>query len=167
MAHRMVYTRSETVTADAQWELDPIDLSHADELHLEVLLTGNAGALAGDTLNVRLQSRTNANKWTDRIAIRQLIGTMTSGEYTQSVNQKFGTFSDSEETDETSGSTGAARLTAGTVRNGPFPGVYRPAATGAGATNMPGAGWRVDLDITSASAPSFPVTISVYADTAD
>jgi hypothetical protein len=161
MPNRRVWTKSGTITADAQWELDPLDYSRADEITLEVVLTGNAGADANDKLNVRLQSRTQANKWTDRIALDQLTGAMLAGEVREGVLQKFGTLSDSEEQGEPSGSTGGSRLTAGTVKNGSFPGRYRNSGVGTET------GWRVDLDITDATDPSFPITLNVYADTPD
>lgn len=161
MPNALVFTKSGTITADTQWELPALDLSRADAISMEAILTANAGASVSDTLNIRLQSRRQTNKWNDRIALRQLTGDMTSGELTDGVLQKFGTFSDSEETGEPSGSTGASRLTAATVRNGAFPGRYRNAGVGTETA------WRVDFDATVVGALSFPVTVNIYADTAD
>lgn len=160
MAHRLVFSYSGTLTADTQVELDPVDLSNADEIHLETILTGAAGQTSSDKLNVRLQSRTQANRWCDRVALAHFDGGMSAGELKEATLQKFGTFSDSEETDEPSGSSGGSRLTAGSVRNGPFPGRYRNPGVGTESA------WRVDLDLTFVGAASFPITVNVYTDSA-
>lgn len=154
----IVFSRSGTVTADTQWDFDKIDLSPFRRLTVEVKLTANAAAAAGDTLNVYLQERKQGNAWSDRAALVQLIGTMLSGEVRQLNLSAEGPLSDTEESYEPSGSTGGSRLTAGLVINGPFAPNYRDFGVGMATA------WRFDLDITNVTGPSFPLKITVYGD---
>lgn len=138
-----------TGTQTINEELSKLDLSNCVSILMEVILT-KALTDAGDTLNVYLQSRGRARVWNDRIAAAQLLGNMTVSESAPEVReyqlQQLGTLSDTEEAQEPSGSAGGSRLTAGTVRNGPFPGKYVDAA------GAPGASWRVQFDVTDADA---------------
>lgn len=160
MALKRIGGYSGTVTEDAQVELDAIDVSGFDEIYATIEITGAPGADGTDTLDVYLQSRSQANVWADRIAFDQLTGAMSEGELREATLQKFGTFSDGEEQGEPSGSTGGSRLTAGTVRNGAFPGRYRNPGVGTETA------WRLDFQVTSGNAASFPVEVTIYGDTA-
>lgn len=164
MARRLVFSYAGTVTADGQQEFPQLDLSSSKRLSVEFKLTGNAAAAAGDTLDVYLQSRSDLNAWDDRIRLAQVIGTALSGELQNATLSSAPPLGDTEEVYEPNGSTGGSRLAASTVRNGSFPGLYRASATGQGSTNMPGTAWRFDFDITSVSAPSFPISLKVYAE---
>lgn len=167
--HRKVYEYAFDVAAGTtNHEFDAVDLSHADELHFVLTLT-EANTDAGDTLNVYIQSRSEDGIWHDRVAFTQLIGTLdpdTSGPETlEAVLQKFGSFSDDEEESEPSGSEGASHLTAGTVKNGPFPRPYRGSITGPG--QMPGSAWRAQFVMVDADADgAFSGTLRAYAESA-
>lgn len=162
MAMKLVYEYTGTITADAIVELPPLDLSRADQLYMEAYLTGNAADAVGDTLNIYLQNRWQAGVWSDRVALSQLTGDMLAGELRDAALSKFGSLSDTEEAAEPSGSTGGSHLTAGTVRNGPFPPRFRAAGVNAQAT-----AWRVNFDATVVGSASWPIAIYIYADSVD
>ncbi len=165
MPNRCVFDYAGTVTASTDVNLDAIDLSRADSLYMEVQLSSAPGAVSGDTCNVYLQSRGRSGVWNDRIAIDQLLGNMSSGEVRDATLLKQATtLATTEKEGEPSGSTGASRLTAGTVRQGAFPGLYRIKGTpGQGAGTF--TAWRVDFVVVSSSAPSFPLKIRIWCDT--
>lgn len=164
MPMRKVFSKSGTLTADTQWELDPLALR--DEILVVVSLTGNSGGTT-PTLNARLQARFADGIWTDRISFAQLTDSDNSGEVRKAVIQEFGTFADAEELYEPSGSSGASRLTAGSVINGPFPPIYRGNVTGGvGANNFPGANWRLDFDL-GGDTPTWPIQVDIYANSLD
>jgi hypothetical protein len=153
-----VWTYTGTITATGTEVLPAFNISNADEIQLVATLTGNAAAAAGDKIDIVLQSKTQNGIWDDRIRLRQLLGNMSSGEGDQGTVQKFGTFSDTEEAGEQSGSTGGSGLSAGTVKNGPFP----PPFVAVGLA--PASSWRLSWTVTSASAPSFPLYLAVVID---
>jgi hypothetical protein len=140
-------------------ELNPGDLSWYDALRVELVLTGVGAAEAGDTLDVYFQCRDASNPiWEDRVRFEQLLGTaavsVAAPEKRSAVLQQFGTLADAEEYGEPSGSAGAARLAAGTVRNGAFPGRYlvkNQPDTSRGAIDR-GAAWRFQIVVADANA---------------
>lgn len=144
------------------YTLDAIDLSWADEITMRVSFT-KANTDAGDTCDVYLQSRGPDGIWTDRIASHQLTGDMSpttaDPEVRDYVLQQFGTFSDAEEGAETSGSLGGSRLTAGTVRNGSFPGLFKTA----GSPMTPG--WRIQIVVVDAGTDNADFEGTVYLST--
>jgi len=127
-------------------EVGPLDLSYPDVLKW-ILKVTKAAEDAGDTLNVYIQSRGRDGVWHDRVSFTQILGSASPAaatpEILEAVLQKMGSFSDDEEESEPSGSTGASRLTTGTVRNGPFPGKYYENGARASA-------WRVQAVIVDA-----------------
>lgn len=144
-------------------ELAPLDLSHADLISVDLVVT-KADTDVADTLNVYLQDRRTGGTWNDRAALTTITGdlspSVTAPEVYNANIQKFGTLSDDEEESELSGSAGASRLTAGTVRNGPFPGLYRVAGY-----DGPRASWRIQLVVVDADNDAdFEGTVTVYAD---
>lgn len=145
-------------------EFPQLDLSGRAELHC-VLTVSTLDTDAGDTLDVYLQSRTDDGIWNDRVHFTQLLGNLTGTETLEAVLQQFGTLSDDEEESEPSGSASASRLTAGTVKNGPFPRpMRRGTVTGVAGTQMPGACWRASYVMVDADADgSFVGTLRVYA----
>jgi hypothetical protein len=159
MPSRIVYHRAGNVVADGQWELDALDLSWADLLRISVKLTGDSTGTS-PTLNIYLQSRGAFGIWNDRAAFPQLVGADNTGEARVLNLSKFGDLSDAEESYEPSGSSGGSRLTAGTVRNGPFPGNYRNKGVGIETA------WRFDFDIGGTDTPTFPLELWVEADAA-
>lgn len=165
MPSRIVYHRAGSITANGQWEFDPIDLSHCDNLRITVKLTGNSTGTS-PTLSIYLQSRSAFGLWNDRAAFPQLVDADNTDEARVLNLNKFGDLSDTEESYEPSGSTGGSRLTAGTVRNGPFPGVYRGNVLGGVGENMPGPSWRFDFVIGGSASPTFPIEIWVEGDAA-
>lgn len=150
-------------------EFDPIDISWADQLYAELYVT-TADTDATDTMNVYVQSRTENGVWDDRIAFTQVNGTTVTPKTYGATLQKFGTLADDEEESEVSSSSGT-RLTAGTVKNGPFP---RPLRRGQGistvyaGSNMVLPAWRVSFVGVEASTTNadFKGTLRIYADDA-
>lgn len=128
------------------YELGQLNLGNADWMKATVKLT-KADTDAGDTCDIYLQDRGPAGIWNDRIHFTQLLGTLSptsnAPEVLEATLQQAGTLSDDEEESEPSGSAGASRLTAGTVRNGPFPGQYY-------ANGVRGASWRVQVVVVDA-----------------
>ena len=149
MATRKVYEYDFSLSGagTTNVELPAIDLSQMDELELEIVLA-TAATDAGDTLNVYLQSRGPAGIWDDRIAVAQFLGTATDAEVRKYAVQAFGTFADTEEASEPTGSAGASHMTAGTVKNGPFPPLYRNKGVGTETS------WRLVFDVVDADADS-------------
>lgn len=130
-------------TQNLVYELGKLDLSAADWLKVIFNIT-KADTDAGDTLNAYLQARDRNGIWRDIIAFTQVIGTLSpSGsapEVLEANLMQGGTLSDDEEESETYGSAGASHLTAGTVRNGPLPGMYH------GSDGVRGASLRIRLE---------------------
>lgn len=156
---RTMHVYSGTVTATGTDLIPAIDFSHGDQIHLSAVLTGNAGADANDKMDVYLQSRGANGQWDDRAHLAQFTGAMLSGEGREAVLSKFVTLADAEEASEPSGSTGAARLAAGAVKNGAFPGPYLQAGSPKAES------WRLSIEVTTVTSPSFPVKITVGLDT--
>lgn len=144
-----------------------VDLSRGDEILIELELT-KAQTDAGDTLDVRLQdctSLTTAEVWNTRARFAQFIGTVTVSAAAPEVRrlalQAYGTLPDTEEAYEPSGSAGAAEIAAGTVLNGPFPGVRRLSAGGRKQS------WRLKIDVVDADSDGdFEGRITVWLRTA-
>ncbi len=156
-------------SATTNFNFDPIDLSNADLLHFRLHLS-TIGTDAGDTYNIYVQSRRDDGTWGDRAAFPQFLGTASDDEVYDLIVQKFGTLADAEEAREPQGSTGGAHITAGTVVNGGFPGVYRANVTGNSSdpsTNTAGPSWRVQVVAVDADSDGFLTgTLYVYADSA-
>ena len=139
-------------------ELDPLDLSRCDLIRVTVKLS-KAITDTADTFDVYLQCRGPDGKWEDRIHFSQLLGdlspTVADPEILVATLQQFGTLGDDEEESEPSGSAGGSRLSAGSVRNGAFPGRYHDGTA-------PAASWRVQLVVVDADADAdFEGTIYV------
>ncbi len=139
----------------ASVELDAVDLSRFDELELEIVVD-TAATEAGDTLNVYLQSRGPAGVWDDRIATAQFTGDQADAEVRKYAVQQFGTFSDTEEASEPQGSAGGSHLTAGGVKNGPFPGPYRNKGVGTETA------WRLQFVVANSSTENAAFAGAVY-----
>lgn len=144
--------------------LTEIDLSRAERIEMEVKLT-KADVDAGDLLTIYLRGRFQAGVWDDRIASHQFTGDMsptTANPETRrySVAQETA-LTAAEEAAEPSGSTGASRLTAATVRNGPFPGKFRVKGAGGSTSNA----WQLYFDQTNAGTVNadFEGTVYIYA----
>lgn len=134
----------QTVTIDTgaggqtlNYNLDQLDLSNADWMRLTLTLT-KIDTDAGDTCDVYVQSRGKDGNWMDRAHFPQVLGTGSPTEIWTQVLQQGATLSSTEESMEPSGSSGGARLAAGEVLHGPFPGLYRD-STGWGPS------WRVQV----------------------
>lgn len=110
-------------TGTTNYQFDNLDLSWSDILRFR-LNCATFGTDAGDTFNAYIQSRLPDGTWADRVAFGQYLGTATDAEVQDAVVSKFATLESGEEVSEPQGSAGGARLTAGTVVNGPFPGKY-------------------------------------------
>lgn len=142
-------------------ELPAMDLSQFDELELEIVFSTLATDTA-DTLNVYMQSRGPAGIWDDRIAVAQLLGDATDAEVRKYSVQQFGTFADTEEASEPTGSAGASHMTAGTVKNGPFPPLYRDKTNKTTSTS-----WRLQFVVVDADADSaFTGTVYISGNSA-
>lgn len=177
MPTRQVFTWSGTVTAtgDCPVSFDPIDLSLCRSLRAELRLTGAAAAAGGDMLNVYLMNRWQDGVYHDRAAFTQLIGTDLSGK--EAFVQLQGTGSDYQAQERAGTLFGVAdvgHLGAGNVLNGPFPPLLRRGNTAANVTgglssvgNLPTAPWKFRFVVASASAPSFPVQLVVWAEFAE
>ena len=156
-------------SATTTYEFDPIDLSWADGLTFRLNIA-TIGTDAGDTFNAYVQARRSDGTWEDRAAFPQYLGTASDAEVYDMYLQKFGTLDTTEEGHEPQGSAGGARLTANTVQNGGFPGVYRGNVTGFStnpATNTAGASWRLQIVAVDANSNGFLTgTLYVYADSA-
>ena len=156
-------------SATTTYEFDPIDLSNADILTFRFNLA-TIGTDAADTFNIYVQARRADGTWDDRAAFPQFLGTAADAEVYDMVLQKFGTLDTTEEGREPQGSAGGARLTANTVLNGGFPGVYRGNVTGPSsnpATNTAGASWRLQIVAVDANSNGFLTgTLYVFADSA-
>ena len=146
--------------------LDSGDLSSCTSIYAIVRCT-KADTDATDTCDVYLQSRDQGGFWRDRIhfgaqgAANTLIGSMSpttaDPEIRDGYLQQYGTLTDSEESDEPSGSAGASRLAVATVRNGGFPGLYRDV------TGMLPA-WRIQAVVVEASTSNadFEFTVELH-----
>ena len=134
-----------TGTQNLNYEWGKLDISSADWLKVKLEIE-KADTDAGDTLNAYIQERGPDHLWHDRIAFTQVIGTASptaaDPEVLDASLMQAGTLSDDEEESEPSGSAGASHLTAGTVKNGPFPGMYHDA------NGVRGASLRLRLEIT-------------------
>jgi len=137
-----------------------LNLSHYSQLLCVLVTNAAGGGDAGDTLNVYIQSRGKEGVWNDRVAFTQLLGTVSSGEVIEANLQGLVTLDSGEELGEPSGSTGASRLTAGTVRNGTFPGLYRTTPSSVGGLGV-GASWRIQW-VTVDSDADFDPDYTVY-----
>jgi hypothetical protein len=157
MATRRIFKYPFTLAAGTtNVELPAMDLSQFDELELEIDVDTSATD-AGDTLDVYLQSRGPAGIWDDRIATAQILGTASDNEVRKYAVQQFGTFADSEEASEPQGSAGGSHLTAGSVKNGPFPPPYRSAGVGTLTA------WRLQFVMVDADADgSFTGTVYIF-----
>lgn len=118
--------------------LPAINLSRFDEIFMEVVISTSEND-PDDTLNIYLQSRGQSGTWDDRIASAQFLGNGADALVRNYTLQSLGTLSDTEEASTPSGSTGGSRLTAGTVKNGAFPGLYRNKGVGTESS------WRLDF----------------------
>lgn len=124
-------------------ELPKINFSQADLLQGR-LVCETANTDAGDLLDVYLESRGRDGKWKERAHFGQLNGAMSPSASTPETREfslsKLGPLSDSEEASESNESLGASSITENTVRNGPFPGLYRDKTNGQTLT-----GWRFKI----------------------
>lgn len=144
-------------------ELDALDLSRFDALELEINVA-TAATDTADTLNVYLQSRGPSGIWEDRIATAQFLGDQSDAEVRRYVLQQFGTLADSEEASEPVGSAGGSHLTAGTVKNGAFPGPYRTKGAGGSTATA----WRLQFVTVDADEDSaFTGTVYVSGNSGD
>ena len=135
------------------------DLSRFDNLTFELKIS-TIGVDAGDTFNGYVQSRRAAGVWDDRVAFQQVLGNASDDEARLLVLHKFGTLESAEEASEQTGSTGGSRLTAGTVKNGSFPGKYYTD----GALSF---AWRFQWDVVDADNDAFLTGyLYVYGDEA-
>ena len=109
-------------------ECNSIDFSLFESLLWEVVFT-TMNTDAGDTLNIRLQSTSDRVQWHTRARMIEFLGTgdpdATGPEYYRMTVRQLGETSADEEGYEPSGSESATDVSAGMVRNGPFPGKYR------------------------------------------
>lgn len=151
-------------TSGTAVEFDPHDLSRAKQLQL-VLKVTTADTDAGDTLDVKIQSRNQAGVWNTRYRFKAITGDLSpsanSPELLHGVLESFGPLRSDEESFEPSGSAGASEPTVigdGVAINGPFPPLYRTAA-GRQAT------WRAMFVVTDAGTQnaSFAGTLYVAA----
>ena len=154
--------------------LNPVDLSHARELLVEIKVT-TADTDAIDTLDVRLQDcsditfaqlPTGTAGWNDRARAQAFTGDMSpttaAPEYYRLSVQQLVDIAATEEAYEPSGSAGASALTAGSVLNGPFPGTLRGALGVKEATRIPN--WRIRYQVVDAdNDASFIGTTTVWA----
>ncbi len=117
-------------TANTRTELPPIDLSAAEFIRMELVLT-TAGTDAIDTLDVYLQEASDdvTPTWDDRAHFRQYIGTVT---VTAAAPEKqiiqfwcTGVITATDASYEPSGSAGASRLAAGAFIPGRMAGLRR------------------------------------------
>lgn len=143
------------LTADTTVSMNPYDLSHAEALVCELIVSAAATA-AGDILDVRIQNTFDGTYWNTVIRFDAILGNVTEPEIRRATVNQVVDLASTEEQYETTDSTGATDISAGTVRNGPFPPPYKTAAG-----RQPN--WRVFFDITSASAPSFTGTLKIAA----
>lgn len=132
-------------TQNLNYEWGTLALDHADWLRCVLELT-KTETDAGDTANFYVQRRGPNGQWSDVIAFTQKIGSesgsVSTPEVLEANLQQAGTLSDTEETNEPSGSLGGSHLTAGTVRNGPFPGVYTDLTS-----KQRAASWRLRIEV--------------------
>lgn len=154
--------------------LNPVDLSHARELLVEIKVT-TADTDAIDTLDVRLQdcsdpvmaqSPTGTAGWNDRARSQPFTGDMTptaaAPEYYRLSIQQLVDIAATEEAYEPSGSAGAAAIAVGSVINGPFPGTLRGRLGVKEATRIPN--WRIRYQVVDAdNNASFIGTTTVWA----
>lgn len=148
-------------TQNVNWEFGLLALDHADWIR-SILEVAGAAEDAGDTLNFYVQTRGPNGQWSDVIAFSQLLGSLSpsssSPEVLTAALQQAGTLSDTEEQGEPSGSAGASHITAGTVKNGPFPGWYYDATT-----RQRAASWRLRGELVDADSDAL-FTGTFYAD---
>jgi len=158
LVSRIVHDESlSAITADTTTNLNPyMDLSHAEAITVEVVITAAATAV-GDILSVSLEDTIDGTYWNTRIRFEDLLGNMTEPEIRRATIHSVGAdIASTEEYYETTDSTGATEIAKGSVVNGPFPGICRTASG-------PAASWRLVYDVTSASSPSFTGTCKVIA----
>jgi hypothetical protein len=137
--------------------LNPVDLSHARELLVEIKVT-TANTDAGDSLDVRLQdcsdllaaqNPTAVPGWNDRARSQPFTGDMspttTAPEYYRMSIQQLVDIAATEEAYEPSGSLGGSAIPVGSVINGPFPGTLRGRLGVKEATRIPN--WRIRYEI--------------------
>lgn len=134
-------------TQNLNYEAGNLDISDADWLKATLNLT-KADTDAGDTANIYVQARGPNGIWNDIIAFTQVIGTLSPSSSAPEVLManlmQAGTLSDDEEESEPSGSAGGSHITAGTVKNGPLPGMYHDSS------GVRGASLRVRVEVTDA-----------------
>jgi hypothetical protein len=144
------------------YDLNPQDYSNCEALRAVLTVTAaNTNDGASDTYDVYLQARDANGVWEDRAHFTQVTGAMTPSANAPLVYeldiQQFGALTTTEQASPESGSAGASRLAAATVKNGVFPGKYRTAATGW--TNS----WRVQVvQVDADSDAAFAATVDIY-----
>ena len=141
-----------------------LDLSSCTSILLQAVCT-KADTDAGDLLDIFLDSRDKGGFWRERVhmgvlsASATFIGssspTTTDPEIRDAYLQQYGTLTDSEESDEVSGSAGASSLAVGVVRNGGFPGQYQSAGVG-------GPSWRVRFVVTESGTSNADFEGTLY-----
>lgn len=119
-----------TGSATVNTLIGPMDFSRLKEIEIIASLIAT-DTDAADTCDIYLQFlMPDGLTWDSRIHMPQFTGDMTATatapEVRRAVVQKDIPIESTEESYETTGSLGGTELTAGSVRNGPFPGKYRP-----------------------------------------
>lgn len=163
MATRKIFSYSVDTgagSATTNVNLDAFDLSGASALILRGSMS-KTDTDAGDTLAITLQSTFDALTWTDRARLGNFTGDMsaaaTTPEVLVAVVHQGDAIDSTEEAYEPSGSLGGSAIAAGSVLNGPFPGLLRTALG-----RQPS--WRVNIVWTDADSDGdMEGTIEVYA----
>lgn len=139
-----------------------LNLSWAKALICDLKITV-ANTDATDTLDVYIEETVDNVTWNQRGRFEQITGDMspttTAPEVRRLVISALPPLDTTEESYETTGSTGGTSLSAGTVRNGPFLPPYR-----GDASNAPQASYRARLVVTDAdNNADFEGTLTVFA----
>ena len=151
-------------------ELAPVDLSRARELLLELIVT-KADTDFADTLDVKFQDTSDRLVWNTRARFTTITGDLPPTTATPLVKrlsvQQLVDLAATEESYTPSGSLDGSEPSAGSVINGPFPGIFRGQIGNAqGVGRKPN--WRFSLVITDADNDAdFEGTLRVFAVTED
>lgn len=149
----------DTGTSSVTTELDPIDLSGARFLLLDLKLT-KADTGSGDLLNIHFQETSDRVTWNDRMRSPDFAGTLspsaTAPETWKQTLSAIQTLTAAEASYEPTGSAGATALAKDKVHNGPL---LRPVKSSSGLQ----AAHRVFFEVTSATAADFEGTLIVWA----
>lgn len=147
--------------------LPALDLSYAQALLIQLYLTTTLTD-AADSLDFKFQDTRNGVIWNTRARADAVLGNAGASATAPVVHRlnlqnKVDLASNEEYYIET-GSTGGTELTAGSVRNGPFPGIRRDPGAGTGGAG-PTASWRVQAVISgdANTNASFIGVVTIWA----